>query len=295
MKEQIKLYTRNPLITLAMGGVIGGVAGSGGMYIFTRWRNKGKDEALVTALEENEQMSLDFDRQASVLEQRVQEAGVVVRELRQLGANVAVDLNGLRNGDHAAVMVERVVQPSEEQLEELATPDIASQTHTYEGAYLVEEDGTVHKTDLEIHENHLKPQYEVRNVFGDGDDTWDYELEQSNRTKEAPYIIHVDEFVACELDYEQSTLSWYEGDEILTDSQDIPIHRPENVVGELRFGHGSQDPNVVYVRNEELQAEYEILRNNGSYETIVLGNEVEREYEQTDLKHSRSPLRFRPE
>jgi hypothetical protein len=61
----------------------------------------------------------------------------------------------------------------------------------------------------------------------------------------------------------------------------------------LVFGHGSGDPNVVYIRNEKLQAEYEVLRDPGSYEIEVLGGHVEREMQEVDLKHSRQPGKFR--
>lgn len=128
----------------------------------------------------------------------------------------------------------------------------------------------------------------VTSVFGDGaGDEWDYKAEIETRDKSAPYIIHVDEYMADEMGFDsQSTLTWYEGDQILCDSQDRIIYNYNEVVGELRFGHGSNDPNVVFIRNERLQAEYEVLRDSGSYQEIVLGETLEREAEAQELKHS---------
>lgn len=134
----------------------------------------------------------------------------------------------------------------------------------------------------------------VHNIFGNGADEWDYKTEIEHRDKTKPYIIHVDEYMGDEMGWDsQSTLTWYEKDQILTDSQDHPIHNPSVVVGlPLRFGHGSNDPNVVYVRNEQLQAEYEILRDSGSYQEIVLGEEMEAAAEAEELRHSHQ-MRFR--
>ena len=136
----------------------------------------------------------------------------------------------------------------------------------------------------------------VTNIFENdvAGDEWDYKTELEARTSEAPYIIHVDEYVADEKGWDsQSTLTWYVADEILTDSQDVPIYNWREVVGELRFGHGSNDANVVYVRNEKLQTEYEVLRDPGSYELTVLGDSLERMNHIQDLKHSHSPRKFR--
>lgn len=136
---------------------------------------------------------------------------------------------------------------------------------------------------------------EVINIFNNKDDDWNYEIEQSTRTKERPYTIHADEYFGEEMGFGQSTLTYYEGDEILCDENDVPMYKYPDIVGELKFGHGSGDPNVVYVRNEKLHAEWEILRDKGKYEIEVLGHQVEREMDQEELKHSRHVGKFRPE
>jgi len=131
------------------------------------------------------------------------------------------------------------------------------------------------------------------NVFDSAGDEWDYKEELESRRDDRPYIIHVDEFVNDESGWDsQSTLTWYEKDQILTDSHDTPIYDPVSTVGELRFGHGSQDPNIVYIRNTRLQAEYEVLRDEGSYQEIVLGEKIEEQGRSSDLKHSQH-RRFR--
>jgi hypothetical protein len=115
-------------------------------------------------------------------------------------------------------------------------------------------------------------------------DDWDWEEELANRGPNAPYILHRDEFFSNENDLEQSSITYYKGDDVLCDEKDVPIYSPEKVVGRLEFGHGSQDPNVVYIRNEELGAEWEVLLDHGYYAVEVLGGQIEDSMK--DIRHS---------
>lgn len=82
-----------------------------------------------------------------------------------------------------------------------------------------------------------------------------------------PYIVPVHVFMANELGHSQETLTYYEGDRILSDDQDDPVEDVESTVGmrNLVFGHLSNDENVVYVRNERLTLDFEICRSYGSF------------------------------
>lgn len=156
--------------------------------------------------------------------------------------------------------------------------------------------------DLKAHMNHVIEEEEEaddeeddeepssHSVFAEkADPDWNYEAELLERDPEKPYIIHIDEFIENEPNHSNDTLTYYKGDDILVDAIDVPIYDYKNTVGELKFGHGSNDPNVVYVRNEKLNADYEILLDHGYFQVEVLGHEIE-----TNLSHERSPLlRFR--
>lgn len=123
-----------------------------------------------------------------------------------------------------------------------------------------------------------------RNVFTDPD--FDFEEEKKHRTKRKPYIITHDEFYANEEDYEQSSLTYYEMDDTLCDEADKPIENTDTIVGDdhlVRFGAGSKDPKIVFVRNERLETDYEIVKSTGSYLEEVLGMPEEKS---TELKHS---------
>ena len=134
----------------------------------------------------------------------------------------------------------------------------------------------------------------TRSVFDKTED-WDYEEEKKKRNKEEPYVLHKDEFFAEESDYSQVTVTYYGGDNILTDEDDTPIYNHEQVIGPLLFGHGSGDPNVFYVRNDRRRTEYEVVYDEGLYSVEVLGLEIENNQRVEDLKHSNRVPKFRQE
>lgn len=140
-----------------------------------------------------------------------------------------------------------------------------------------------------------EPEIVAHNVFAGNDSDWDYDLEVSKRSEDAPYVLHKDEFFEDERDYAQLTLTYYAGDDILTDSEDdSPIYNYHEIIGELKFGHGSGDPNVFYVRNSKRHSEYEVVNDPGLYSVEVLGHEIEANAEIEGLSHSRVP-KFRME
>jgi hypothetical protein len=111
------------------------------------------------------------------------------------------------------------------------------------------------------------------NVFAERD-TFDYGEELPLRTEDKPYIISHDEFMGAEKGYDQNSLTYYEGDDVLADEREAPIEDVDGTVGNanlLKFGHGSRDNNIVYVRNDHLELEFEIARDQGRYSEKVLG------------------------
>lgn len=114
-------------------------------------------------------------------------------------------------------------------------------------------------------------------------DEWDYVVELQGRSEDVPYVIHRDEYFGEETPYEQITLTYYEGDDVLADSHDTPVDDQDAMVGLgnlSRFGHGSGDPNVVYIRNHELELEIEIVHDDGKFAEKVHG------FSDDELQHS---------
>lgn len=131
------------------------------------------------------------------------------------------------------------------------------------------------------------------NAFASGGDNWDLLKEMRGRTESAPYVLHKDEFYADEKGYGQHSLSYYAGDNIMADEDDKPVYNHDIIVGELKWGHGSGDPLIFYVRNDKYRAEYEITYVDGLFSVEVMGEEIENNQRVRNLEHSDEPRRFR--
>lgn len=151
--------------------------------------------------------------------------------------------------------------------------------------------------------NDQKVEPKTANVFANtttDEDVWDIDEEIKKRSPHHPYVIHQEEFFAEELeseDFIQATLTYYAGDDVLVDQEDKPLYNRQDLIGDClnKFGHGSGDPNCVYVRCIPQRMEYEVIRDPGHYRIEVLGLEMEQEERAQDLKHSKAPRRFRSE
>jgi hypothetical protein len=118
-----------------------------------------------------------------------------------------------------------------------------------------------------------------RNVFRDSPppkDPWNQADEEALREEldvGSPYVVSFDEFQEHG-DYDNITLTYFEEDDVLVDERDQPIEEVESVVGGdnlTKFGHGSKDNNVVYIRNNRLEADFEVMRSRGSFAKEILG------------------------
>lgn len=124
------------------------------------------------------------------------------------------------------------------------------------------------------------------------DPHWDYAAENRTRDPEVPYTIHQDEFKQGREGYEQHTLTYFEGDDTLCNENDHVIEDQDATIGLgnlSRFGQGSGDPNIVYVRNEEMQLDFEIVHSDRKFAVEVHG------FADDEIQHSsmkrRSPRR----
>ena len=141
-------------------------------------------------------------------------------------------------------------------------------------------------------ETPAEPAVVASNVFAMDDGDWDYEAEKRNRDSSAPYVLHKDEFFAREMGLTQKTLIYYEGDNTLVTDEEPPqvLYNIGQVIGELKFGHGSGEEHVFYVRNESRREEYEVVKEEGSFEIARKGFEPHSD----DIEHS-VVRRFRPQ
>lgn len=97
---------------------------------------------------------------------------------------------------------------------------------------------------------------------------------EPNPDVSGPFVIPVEVFVANELDHYQPTWNYYESDDILVDEGGNIVDDRDEIIGKgtLKcFGQGSNDIDLVYVRNTDLSRDYEITRIHGNYLELVEG------------------------
>lgn len=126
----------------------------------------------------------------------------------------------------------------------------------------------------EVDEDEPKVQ---QNVFeNSSEDEWDYTREYRKRSPLRPYVIHRDEREERP-SYDEVTFTYYDTDDVLCNEKDEVIGAGEErnkLVGETnlnKFGHGSGDANIVYIRNDALEMQFEIVRSPNSYAEEVHG------------------------
>lgn len=91
-----------------------------------------------------------------------------------------------------------------------------------------------------------------------------------------PYIISEDDYFDPNQypEFAQENLVYYAKDDVLTTERDEVIVNVEDIVGPdalTSFGSLTVDKDTVFVRNIGLGMEYEVTRDEGSYQEVVLG------------------------
>ena len=86
--------------------------------------------------------------------------------------------------------------------------------------------------------------------------------------KEVPYVISPEEFGDIE-EYDTISLTYY-ADQVLTDDCDEVIGNVDDIVGIDSLDHfGEYEDDSVFVRNDRLRTDYEILQDTRNYFDIV--------------------------
>lgn len=137
------------------------------------------------------------------------------------------------------------------------------------------------------------PDMKRASIFsGEGPDDWNWDEEHVKReTNPNVFIITKDEFDENEHEHENETLTAYS--DVVADAKDMPIDDVPSVLGDdalTSFGHGSDDRNVVYVRNMKHEVDYEVVNDDRTYAEVVLGFTGD---EGPHIKHSRHRSRRR--
>lgn len=205
------------------------------------------------------------------------------------------EIAGMKEHYNAKV---RALDSEKEKLDRLRTVDTAKEKTTLDGVV----DDLEYRSEgndghVPYHQVGSEPDKPVTNVFNQPEPDvempdWDYSEEVKSRSEDSPYVIHKDEYTEGKEGYEQHTLTYFEGDDVLGDERDRVIEDQDETIGVAnlsKFGHGSGDPNIVYIRNEEMKVDIEVVHSDGKFATEVHG------FQDDELQHSsmrrRSPRR----
>lgn len=262
----------NRVILIGVGcGVAGAAAGSAVTYFVTR--KKIEKKAFAWANDEIESVKETYKllRKEPPYDDPVTAAKAYMQRINDLDEMVEKGVEGAVEG------AEQAVEEAESALEEA----VEEQEQTEELAAEAEEI-------LETHGYVAAGHERVRNIFDEAaarasmseEEEPDEEFlrgdELERRDPQDPFIISKGDFFDDSNEFEKITLSYYEGDHTLADEKDIPIPAVEEVVGVAnltRFGQeGSDSKDTVYIRNERLQTDYEVVRYDDEFAEVVYGH-----------------------
>ena len=92
-----------------------------------------------------------------------------------------------------------------------------------------------------------------------------YEVKVKQEEVITPYVIIPEEFGECDF----HTRSWtYYSDNVLVDENGDIVFEPEEIIGDALTHFGEYEEDSVYVRNDNLECDYEILKHEKTFEEI---------------------------
>ncbi len=158
--------------------------------------------------------------------------------------------------------------------EKIAQEEIDSVKETYarrnEEKPVEERTETVTEETLTFDDEVYDQYREFANLYSGGTVT-NAKAVQAGEIDGKPYVIPPEEFGELE-DYDRVSLTWY-ADSFLTDENDCLIEDVEGIVGFESLTHfGEHEDNSVFVRNERLKCDYEILLDTRKYEDVLKKN-----------------------
>lgn len=124
----------------------------------------------------------------------------------------------------------------------------------------------LYNSSIKLNSEKEKPVEDYKNQYRNIAEN--YKKGGSESMKNKPYVVTPEEF--GELDeYETISLTYY-SDGILTDERDEPIDNIDELVGvESLDRFGEYEDDSVFVRNDRLKCDFEILADNREYTEIV--------------------------
>lgn len=108
----------------------------------------------------------------------------------------------------------------------------------------------------------------------DEEDYYDDDEEEdipAERGHNGPYRITAGEFCNTRTYYDKVSLNYFRKDDVVSDDHDRVFDNAERILGDLQAAFGGENaPDILYIRNEALEVDYEISMVDGSYRSEVL-------------------------
>jgi len=123
----------------------------------------------------------------------------------------------------------------------------------------------------QYHTKETKPS--LKDVAKKAQETPVEEEDENERDPGEPRIINLEEYTTDDR-YAKRVWTYYEGDDTLCDENEDIISDPDRLIGPeglLKFGVLSNDPDLVYIRNENEGTDFQILRSQRKYAVHVMG------------------------
>jgi hypothetical protein len=268
---------RTMALMLAVGGVVlGASAGVGGYFLLKKKLEHKLRLEFETKLDtEIEGMRLFYDRRtktgkfatpAAAAEELLENTKVAPSEYDK--AVKAADALNEYSGDQPPPGIQDA-DPREGANHRTRYDRVKNKATAPVVVAAIDPEGFVEPVSIQVIEESIEQGMPVDPTVIDG---WDQEAEEDSRRQEDPYIISHDEYMENAYEHNQNTLTYYVGDDILADEREVPIDDVDAVIGAenlKRFGHGSRDSSIVYVRNERIELDFEVTRNPGKYSEEV--------------------------
>lgn len=139
-------------------------------------------------------------------------------------------------------------------------------TNTYESTDSDDED----ELDIDIHTVYTKPEKVEYSKISSKYKSSNYtkpEKEKEGESMKSPYVIPPEEF--GETDYSTESLIYY-ADKVLTDDMNNLIDDVDGLIGSESLNHfGEYEDDSVFVRNDDLATDFEILLDVRNYSDVV--------------------------
>lgn len=247
----------NTVVKVAIGFVAGAVTGGVGTYFGLRSKFARETQKEIN---EYRELARQRIRAANEFAEKVAKEEKKSEEAYDKAANSYdkfVDYTSFYDGE-SAVKTEYCDLRSELNAVSKAVEDGDFDKHMAEREY-PEEDGVIEEDLDEELDNEEKVEA----------------LRKAREDQKLPYPIDAAEFHNTQQWYEKITLTYFEGNDVLTDDREDPIDNPEELVGtdyKNLFGMIDEDEtDIVMIRNDRNGCDYEICRVPASY----VGNDQE--------------------